>query len=343
MTDPDFASAAARLDCDEAAIRAVFDVESSGAFLIGGLPPRRFEPHHFPAEHWSALGFAPGSTPPWRAAKALSRAARADMFVAAVAIDEEAASAAASWGAPQIMGFNAGLCGYGAAVEMREAFRDPQAQVDAFCAYVIARGLDGAIRAHDWRTFAAAYNGSGQVGVYAARIETAYRRHSGGRATAEVLREGARGDAVAALQTALSLAGQLPPQEIDGDFGPRTRAAVQAFQAESNLAVDGVVGAKTWAALREAAPSASARAAAPPAQPSAGEVSLVKGVASLSKSGLGAGVGAFGMQAYNGAGDGARDFVIYAAAGLGAVAVAVMLYVWAAPRLAAARRSLMMI
>ncbi len=36
---------------------------------------------------------------------------------------------------------------------------------------------------------------------------------------------------------------------VDGIFGPKTDAAVRAFQQQKGLAVDGVVGPKTWAAL----------------------------------------------------------------------------------------------
>lgn len=36
---------------------------------------------------------------------------------------------------------------------------------------------------------------------------------------------------------------------IDGAFGPNTEAAVRHFQHRKGLVVDGIVGAKTWAAL----------------------------------------------------------------------------------------------
>jgi hypothetical protein len=51
------------------------------------------------------------------------------------------------------------------------------------------------------------------------------------------------------------------PGEIDGDWGPKTKAAVTAFQKAHGLEVDGVVGPKTMAALVAAAKPK------PPAQP----------------------------------------------------------------------------
>jgi hypothetical protein len=43
-----------------------------------------------------------------------------------------------------------------------------------------------------------------------------------------------------------------PPLVVDGIMGPKTKAAVMAFQRAQNLAVDGIVGPKTRAALRTA-------------------------------------------------------------------------------------------
>jgi len=63
---------------------------------------------------------------------------------------------------------------------------------------------------------------------------------------------GARGSAVTHAQFLLRVDGV--SVGIDGDFGPETTTAVQNFQREFGLTVDGVVGPVTWAALFAQAP-----------------------------------------------------------------------------------------
>ena len=53
----------------------------------------------------------------------------------------------------------------------------------------------------------------------------------------KTIKRGSRGDEVIALQQAY------------GDFGPKTEAAVIAFQKSHNLTPDGIVGSMAWAAL----------------------------------------------------------------------------------------------
>jgi peptidoglycan hydrolase-like protein with peptidoglycan-binding domain len=71
------------------------------------------------------------------------------------------------------------------------------------------------------------------------------------------LDKGSNGDVVKALQMLLTngAPGQwnVTPQGIDGEFGPKTAAAVKAFQIWSGVATDGVVGDQTWSVSLRAA------------------------------------------------------------------------------------------
>ena len=68
-----------------------------------------------------------------------------------------------------------------------------------------------------------------------------------------VVASGSTGDAVRAVQEEFqfrNLSGD-PAQglAVDGVFGPKTRAAVRAFQQALGITVDGIVGPVTWRAL----------------------------------------------------------------------------------------------
>jgi hypothetical protein len=70
--------------------------------------------------------------------------------------------------------------------------------------------------------------------------------------THPVLSEGSDGPDVEQLQARLNDEGVAdPPLEVDGIFGPLTAAAVREFQARHGLAVDAVVGIRTWGTLDE--------------------------------------------------------------------------------------------
>lgn len=70
------------------------------------------------------------------------------------------------------------------------------------------------------------------------------------------------------VQTQLITLGYLPPGAADGVFGPQTERAIQIFQREHDLEVDGIVGPLTWSRLFSAdprrGPDAVARLSAPP-------------------------------------------------------------------------------
>lgn len=80
------------------------------------------------------------------------------------------------------------------------------------------------------------------------------------------LTEGSTGPAVSALQGDLQLLGH-PSLVVDGQFGPATLAAVEAFQAGNKLTVDGVVGPITWAAITTDLQAQNAPANTPPPPP----------------------------------------------------------------------------
>jgi peptidoglycan hydrolase-like protein with peptidoglycan-binding domain len=63
-----------------------------------------------------------------------------------------------------------------------------------------------------------------------------------------LLKEGSTGDEVIQLQSKLKSLG-FDIGTVDGDFGPKTTAAVVAFQQSKNLSADGVVGQQTLDAL----------------------------------------------------------------------------------------------
>ena len=71
----------------------------------------------------------------------------------------------------------------------------------------------------------------------------------------ELLKRGSHNLTVRLLQELLKLAG-FDPGPIDSDFGPKTEDAVKKFQQAHKdfdgkpLVVDGIVGIRTWAALK---------------------------------------------------------------------------------------------
>jgi len=66
--------------------------------------------------------------------------------------------------------------------------------------------------------------------------------HPDGAPGRKTLRRGSQGKQVELLQKRLGLL-------VDGDFGPRTEAAVREFQRKQRIVPDGIVGPKTWAAM----------------------------------------------------------------------------------------------
>ncbi|WP_207483115.1 N-acetylmuramidase family protein [Arenibaculum pallidiluteum] len=189
LADADVARAAAALGCEPAVLSAVIAVETGGrGGFLDEAPPRRprilFEAHVFSrltAGRWDASH--PGlSRPRWGGPGTYGPAGahQHERLAHAAALNGPAALQACSWGLFQILGENHRLCGFEDPESFARAMaRDEAAQLDAFLAFVRARGLVPLLRARDWTAFARRYNGPGQAGNrYDARLAAAYERHA---------------------------------------------------------------------------------------------------------------------------------------------------------------------
>jgi peptidoglycan hydrolase-like protein with peptidoglycan-binding domain len=88
------------------------------------------------------------------------------------------------------------------------------------------------------------------------------------------LREGARGDAVRAVQLAIVRAGGFLLGGVDGIFGPGTTSAVKAYQIVNGLRVTGVIDAATARVMQITLPKSDRRTRRPSTPPSRSYVGL---------------------------------------------------------------------
>lgn len=86
------------------------------------------------------------------------------------------------------------------------------------------------------------------------RFAFLWRQLSSGNSTTQesefmdTVKYGSRGEDVIALQNALNAAGYTV--DVDGIFGKKTKSAVERYQKEHGLSVDGIVGENTWKMLQ---------------------------------------------------------------------------------------------
>jgi hypothetical protein len=251
LDDRAIESAASKIGCSVAAVEAVIDVESRGGFLSDGRPKILFERHCFSRLTKGRFDIShPGiSNPKWGGYKGGS--AEYDRLGEALKLDRDAALRSTSWGLFQIMGDNFRTCGFASAEDFVKAMVSGEAaQLDAFVAFVKKNRLDEELTRLDWAGFARGYNGPAyKTNKYDTKLMASYLFHSAGGSHADnprpLLKLGDEGEDVKELQAALGLIA-------DGDFGPRTKAAVIALQKKKGLYADGVVGKQTWAALDSA-------------------------------------------------------------------------------------------
>lgn len=178
-SDP--AKVGATIGVGEDEIRAFMDVEAGGSgFDAKGRVKMLFEPHVFFRE----LGPGKKQTKAVKEGLAYARwkpdGYPADSYprlLAAMQIDEEAALRSASWGLGQLMGFNHAAAGYASPYLMIKSFADDEEnQLRAMVAFLTAKKLAPALRAHNWAKIERVYNGGGFKGTYAAKMQNAYAR-----------------------------------------------------------------------------------------------------------------------------------------------------------------------
>jgi hypothetical protein len=112
--------------------------------------------------------------------------------------------------------------------------------LDAFRSFLQSTRLAGHLQTQNWTAFARGYNGADfQRYHYDQKLEAAYKLFNSGSLPNLDIR---------AAQLYLTVKG-FSPDGIDGVLGPRTKAAIQAFQASMGLPQTGQLDRQTMSAL----------------------------------------------------------------------------------------------
>lgn len=184
LEESDYTRAAAALQCDVPAIKAVAEVESRGAgFMPDGRPKVLFEGHHF---HLKTGGKYDATHPsisywPWTQSHYRDERGEWDRLTLAMSLDRSAAIQSASWGKFQVMGFNFS-CAYKTLEEFFTAMHDSEGcHLDAFIGFVKQNNLAKALREHRWADFARGYNGEGYAAnSYDKKLLAVWSKYGGG-------------------------------------------------------------------------------------------------------------------------------------------------------------------
>lgn len=265
LAQGDVGDAARAIGIETAVLLAFLEVEAAGRGFDGKNRPKMlFEPHVMYRNTSGAtrrqavnagVAYKSWGTRPYPA----------DSYPrlnTAISIAREPGFRSASYGLPQILGENHAAAGFASAeamfVTMKQGEREQLlAMVTLLKAWGLAKHLVGKdfTDAENWRPVAARYNGSGYAkNAYHTKLAAAYVKHTKGEAmdipppATVILSERMKGEAVHNLQADLAALG-FDPGPIDGRFGPKTTAALRAFQGSHKLTVDGRAGPQTFAAI----------------------------------------------------------------------------------------------
>ena len=222
------AAAADLLGIPIAVLWAVVTVETAGCgFLRDRRPVILFERHEF--RRRTAARFD-GSHPEISGAAGGYGQAGAHQhgrLAAAIKLDRRAALESASWGLGQVMGYNAGLAGFGDAETMvGRFFASEDAQLIGMARFIKSSNLDRHLTTQNWAEFARRYNGPG----YAANRYDAKLAQQSARFASQPMPD----LTVRSIQLLLLYEG-FDPGPVDGFAGNRTSSAITAFRAANRL------------------------------------------------------------------------------------------------------------
>jgi hypothetical protein len=187
LTPDDYAAAAARLRCAVPEIRAVYEVESAGIpFGYDGRATALYEGHKFSEFTGGKFDNTYGgvSWPAWdkkkypRGTADERHRANWDKILFAARLDRDAAYKSASYGGPQIMGFNFAACGFSDVHSFVAAMNgSARGQLDAFVSLILDWKLDDELRERRWVDFARRYNGPRYAeNAYDTKLAKAYTK-----------------------------------------------------------------------------------------------------------------------------------------------------------------------
>lgn len=186
---------------------------------------------------------------------------RAKEFCRRISIPEAVALECVSVGVGQVMVSHWRKLGYASAEDMIAAADSGyDGQLDMIGRYLRAFDLCDDLREGKWQAFARGWNGPQyRRNRYDEKLAAAAAMHSGETNALDAdqwptIRVGSTNlPMVKHAQEELTRTGYFTG-EIDGVFGPATRAAVLAMQADNRLTTDGVLGPQSWKALRSGGP-----------------------------------------------------------------------------------------
>ena len=266
LTATDIKRVAKSLGVEEAALRAVIQIESAGYGFYSSTkaPVMLYEPHiayrRTSGTVRSQLVAAKVAYSRWGLRPyPKSHSARYAQLEKAIKIAGNKAYEFASYGLPQMMGFNYKICGFDSAKEMFDAFKESEyTQLVAMGEFIRSNGkMHQALIDKNWSAFAYRYNGSGyKKNNYHVKLANAYAKFARNPLKDPLddgfLSRGDKGEAVREVQEWLN---SLNEEDIDADghFGAITEQTVKDWELNSNLVVDGKLDVKQISLLKKAA------------------------------------------------------------------------------------------